>query len=227
MPQSVDILHNTYYKYRMKKIFYIIPVLLLLAMASFAQVKTVWKDVRFLKEPIQKLVVISQFENAELRKAAEESMISALHGKGIDAVGAYEIFTYDSTNYYSTLERKLDSAKVDGILVMKMIEERSTDMYILPEELIPPYAYNYYEYYSFYYYNDLPLISDPNYYRKPNRSFRMDVYVFQNKGDMVVWSGQSKQLDPLNPEKAIAKLSKKVAKVLLSQDVAKKSDSSD
>lgn len=208
----------------MKKILIIIPVFILLALSSFSQVTTVWKDVRFLKEPMQKLVIISQFENANLRTHAEESMISALQGKGIDAVSAYEIFTYDSTNYYSVLERKLDSAKVDGILVVKMIEERSTDMYILPEELIPPYTYNYYEYYSYYYYRELPIIIDPNYYRKPNRSFRIDVYVYQNKGDMVVWGGQSKQVDPLKPEKAITKLSKKVAKVLLSQDIAGKSD---
>jgi hypothetical protein len=100
-----------------------------------------------------------------------------------------------------------------------MVEERSTDMYILPEELIPPYAYNYYEYYSFYYYHDLPIIMDPNYYRKPGRTFRIDVYLYQNKGDMVIWGGKGKPINPLEPQKAIGKLGKSVVKQILKEGV--------
>ena len=203
----------------MKKKLFILPFFILIVLSSLAQVKTVWKDARFLKEPMQKLVVVSQFVNHEQRQMAENSMIEALVSKGIDAVAAYDIFTYDSMNYYITLERKLDSAKVDGILVMKMVDARSTDMYVMPEEMVPPYAYNYYEYYSFYYYNELPIISDPNFYRRPNKTFRIDINLYQNKGDMIVWGGQSKAIDPLHPEKVIEKLGKKVVKSLLSQDL--------
>ena len=203
----------------MKKRLFVLPFFILIALSSFSQVKTVLKDARFLKEPLHKLVVVSQFVNHEQRQMAEESMVEALVNKGIDAVAAYDIFTYDSMNYYITLERKLDSAKVDGILVMKMVDARSTDMYVMPEESIPPYAYNYYEYYSFYYYNQLPIISDPNYYRRPNKTFRIDINLYQNKGDMIVWGGQSKAIDPLRPEKVIGKLGKKVVKSLLSQDL--------
>ena len=146
-------------------------------------------------------------------------MVEALVNRGLEAVKASAVFRYDSMYYYSTMERKFDSCGVDGILIIKMIEERSTDMYILPEELIPPYAYNYYEYYSFYYYHDLPIIMDPNYYRKPGRTFRIDVYLYQNKGDMAIWGGQTKPVNPLEPQKAVGKLGKPVAKQIIKEGV--------
>lgn len=200
----------------MKKIFLIF---LLLPLFSFSQVKTHWKDARFLAEPMKNIMVVSQFYNGEIRAQLEGFMIDALASKGIGAVAASTVLEYDSMYLYSTIERKLDSAGIDGILIVKMIEERSTDMYVLPEELIPPYAYNYYEYYSFYYYHDLPIISDPNYYRKPGRTFRIDAYLYQNKGDMAAWGGQTKSMDPLEPEKIIKKLGKSITKRMLQEAV--------
>jgi len=201
----------------MKKLFLIF---LLLPVLVSAQVKTHWKDARFLAEPMKNLLVVSQFYDNDLRSLVESNMLDALKSKEIGAVAASSVLEYDSLYLYSTMERKLDSAGIDGILIIKMIEERSTDTYILPEELIPPYAYNYYEYYSFYYYHDLPIIMDPNYYRKPGRTFRIDVYLYQNKGDMAAWGGKSKSLNPLEPEKAIKKLGKSVTKRMLQEDVA-------
>ena len=200
----------------MKKIFLIF---LFLPVLSFAQVTTVWKDARFMKEPLKNILVISQFYNEEVRLQAEDYMLKALQAKGIGAVAASRVLLYDSMYLYSTLERKFDSAGVDGLLVLKMIEIRGTDMYIMPQEMIPPYAYNYYEYYSYYYYHDLPIISNPNYYRKPGLTYRIDAYLFQNKGDMAVWSGQSKAVNPLDPEKVIKNLGKKVTKKMISEEM--------
>jgi hypothetical protein len=200
----------------MKKLFLLF---ILIPLFGSAQIKTVWKDTRFMKEPLKKVMVFSQFYNADQRLQAEENIVQALENKGIGAVSASSILIYDSMYYYSTLERILDSAGAEGLLIVKLIEERSTDLYIMPEEFIPPYAYNYYEYYSFYYYHDLPIISDPNYYRKPGRTFRIDIYLYQNKGDMAIWGGRSKQVDPLKPEKVIKSLGIKVTKKMLSEEV--------
>lgn len=199
---------------RLLLIFILTPIL------SFSQVKTIWKDARFLQEPVKKIMVFSQFYNSEFRTDAETIMMDALVKRGLSAVRASEVFIYDSMFYYSTMERKLDSCGADGIMIIKMIEERSTDAYIMPEEVIPPFAYNYYEYYSFYYYHDLPIIMDPNYYRKPGRTFRIDVYLYQNKGDMAIWGGQTKPINPLEPQKAIGKLGKSVVKQIIKEGVA-------
>ena len=194
-------------------------LLLLIPVLGYTQVKSVWKDTRFLQEPVKNVLVVSQFYESEIRQNMEDDIISSLTAKGVGALASSSILVYDSLYLYSTLERKLDSAGIDGILVVKLIEERSTDMYIMPGELIPPYAYNYYEYYSFYYYHDLPIISDPNYYRKPGRTFRIDTYLYQNKGDMAIWGGSTKGLDPLNLDKAIRSFGKKLTKKMLSEDV--------
>lgn len=203
----------------MKKLFLIC---LLLPLIGTAQITTHWKDARFLAEPMKNLMVMSQFYDNGLRAQVESNMVDALKDNGIEAVAASNVLIYDSMYLYSTLERKLDSAGIDGILIVKMLEERGTDMYVLPEELIPPYAYNYYEYYSFYYYHDLPILMDPNYYRKPGRTFRIDAYLYQNKGDMAAWGGKSKNLNPLEPEKAIKKLGKSITKRMLQEGVIEK-----
>jgi len=211
-----DLTDSTYLTINMKKL---LILFLLTPLLSFSQVKTIWKDARFLAEPVKKIMVFSQFYETEVRNEAETSMINALLARGIGAVKASDVFVYDSMYLYSTMERKLDSCDADGIMVIKMVEERSTDMYIMPEELIPPFAYNYYEYYSFYYYHDFPIIMDPNYYRKPGRTFRIDVYLYQNKGDMVIWGGQTKPVNPLEPQKVIGKLGKSVAKQIMKEGV--------
>jgi hypothetical protein len=208
----------------MKRNIFGLIVILLLSMPAAAQIQTVWKDARFLKQPMKKILVLSQFFDPGLRDEVTENFTTALADKGIRAVPAYDVLSYDSLFFYSTMERLLDSAGVDGIMVIKMIDIKNTDVYIMPQEMIPPYAYNYYEYYSFYYYHDLPIISDPNYYRRPGIAFRIDVNLYQNRGDMIVWSGKSKELNPLDPEKAIKSLGKKTAKILLSEDLVVKSN---
>ncbi len=200
----------------MKKIFLL---LIFLPAFSFAQVKTVWKDTRFLKAPLHKVVVMGQFFDKELRTQLETNVVEALQKKNIGAVAAQDVMIYDSMYFYSAVERILDSVGADGLLIIRMVNVRETDMFVMPQELIPPFAYNYYEYYSFYYYHDLPIIANPNYYRKPNLTFRIDANLYQNKGDMVVWGGQSKVLNPLDSEKVFKSLGKKITKRMMSEKV--------
>ncbi|MCD4723789.1 MAG: hypothetical protein K8R63_03030 [Bacteroidales bacterium] len=202
----------------MKKASLIIGLLIvLLSLPGIAQVKTIWKDTRFLKEPMQKLLVIVQFNDRQLRESLEEGVLTAFRDRGISAVSGQGLLIYDSMFYYSTIERKLDSAEVDGMLILKMVDAESTDMYVMAPDVLPPYAYNYYEYYSFYYYHDLPVIIDPNYYRRPGKTYRIDVNLYQNKGDMISWGGQSKSFDPLMPDKLTKTLGKRIVKKLLSE----------
>ncbi len=203
----------------MKKILSIFIGTLFISLMAGAQISPVWKDARFLKEPMKKIMVVSQFADPVYRQMAQDMLWSALTDKGYSAIPAYDIFAYDSMFLYSTMERKLDSAGVDGILIIKMIDAENTDLNIAPGDVIPPYAYNYYEYYSVFYYYDLPLISNANYYRKPGKKFRIDIYLYQNRGDMIVWGGQSNFVDPLNPEKAIKGISKKIVKNLRSEEL--------
>jgi hypothetical protein len=202
----------------MKKTSFILALLIVFfCLPGMAQVKMIWKDTRFLKEPMQKLLVIVQFKDRQLRESLEEGVLTAFRDKGISVLGGQGLLIYDSIFYYSTIERKLDSAGVDGILILKMVDVESTDMYVMAPDVLPPYAYNYYEYYSFYYYHDLPVIMDPNYYRRPGKIYRIDVNLYQNKGDMISWGGQSISLDPLKPDKVIKTFGKRIVKKLLSE----------
>lgn len=201
----------------MKKLTISLLAVIVCQAIALAQVTGTWLDARFMKKPMHNVLVVPQFIDNQQRVEAGDALVRAFSDKGVGAVPASGIIHYDSMYYYSTLERKLDSAGVDGILIIRLAEVRGTDMYILPGEAIPPFAYNYYEYYSYYYYHDMPIISDPNYYRKPGLSFRIDMYLYRNKGDMAVWGGQTRVVDPMKPVKSWDKMAKKIVKILRSE----------
>jgi len=43
------------------------------------------------------------------------------------------------------------------------------------------------------------------------------MYLYRNKGDMSVWGGQTRIVDPLNPVKSWDKIAKKIVKILRSE----------
>jgi len=177
----------------------------------------IMSDTRFLRDPIEKIAVITQIPDAQFRGKVEEVILAAFEKKGIDAMNAYDMILYDSTYYYGTLERDFTTEGIDGILIVKLINIEISDMYIFPGDVLPPDAYNYFEYYSVYYYYDLPIITEPGYLSRIDRTFRIDMNLYQNKGDMIVMSAQSKLLDPMNPDKTIKNLGKNLAKILAKQ----------
>jgi hypothetical protein len=199
-------------------------LLQLCALPATAQLRTVWDDTRFLQEPMKKLLLIVQFHDKDLRGEASESLLKALSGKGIVMIDAYSMLHYDSMYRYSTLERKFDSAGVDGILIARLVDVRESDMYIMPGDVIPPYAYNYFEYYSFYYYNDLGIITRPGYYEKQGREFRIDLNLYQNRGDMIVWGAQYRLSSYAKTAKALSPVAKATAKALLSKKLVKQAE---
>lgn len=191
---------------------------LMILMFSATSQTLIMKDTRFLREPIEKVAVLTQIPNEDLQLAVEGSILTALEKKGIAAMNAYDFLIRDSVYLYSTLEREFTNNAIDGILIVKLVAIEETDMYIFPGDVLPPDAYNYFEYYSVYNYYDLPIISEPGYLSRDNRTFRIDLNLYQNQGDMIVFSAQTPIFDPLDPDKIIKSIGKKTAKILGSKE---------
>jgi hypothetical protein len=207
-----------------KKTCLLLFLLQLCAFSATAQLRTVWDDTRFLTEPMKKVMLIVQFQDEGLRTEAVELLLKAHGDKGVAIMDAYCMLHYDSMYRYSTLERKLDSAGVDGILIARLVDIRESDMYIMPGDVIPPYAYNYFEYYSFYYYHDLGIITRPGYYEKAGRNFRIDLNLYQNKGDMIVWGGQYMLSSYAKTAKSLWPMAKATAKSLLTKKLLRQAE---
>ena len=108
----------------------------------------IMSDTRYIREPIEKIAVVTQILDDQLRGEVEGAILSAFAKKGIEAVNAYDLILIDSTYFYSTLEREFTAAGVDGILIVKLVNIEISDMYIFPGDVLAPDAYNYYEFYS-------------------------------------------------------------------------------
>jgi hypothetical protein len=221
---SVSLHETPHARHMIKKTYLLFLLLQLCALPTMAQLSTVWDDTRFLQEPMKKVMLIVQFHDEGLREEASELLLKAIGDKGVGMMDAYCMLHYDSMYRYSTLERKLDSAEVDGILIARLVDVRESDMYIMPGDVIPPYAYNYFEYYSFYYYNDLGIITRPGYYEKQGREFRIDLNLYQNRGDMIVWGAQYRLSSYAKTAKALSPVAKATAKALLSKKLVQQAE---
>lgn len=171
---------------------------------------------------MEKIAVLVQVPDKDLQLKLEHEILAAFERKGISAMNAYDMIKSDSAYYYSTLEREFSNADVEGILIVKLVNVEITDMYIFPGDVLPPDAYNYFEYYKVYYYYDLPIISAPDYLSRDDRTFRIDMNLYQNKGDMIVMSAQTDLLDPLSPDKALKGMGKRLARLLSSNKLIKR-----
>lgn len=194
---------------------FIAILLIALSLPSFAQT-VIMKDIRYLKNPMEKLIVLTQFPDDDLKELVENSIFNAFEKKGIAAVNASDLIDTDSATYYGTLEREFKNVGADGILIVKLINIETTDQYIFPGGVLPPDAYNYYEFYSVYYYYDLPILTDSGYMQRTDRTWRIDMNLYANKGDMIVLSAQTDLIDLAEPEKVTKSLGKKLAKIIRS-----------
>ena len=206
----------------MRKSTFAFLVMLIIFLPATAQIKTIMEDTRFLKGPMENIAIITQINDEQLRHDVGQALVSAFLDKGVGAVDASDFIKLDSMFFYSTLEREFNIAGADGILIVKIVDAEDTDMYIFPGDVLPPDAYNYYEYYSVFFYYDMPIISVPEYYQREDIVFRFDFNLYQNKGDMIIWSGQSKQIDPNGTDKIAKGMGKKLVKILLSQKLVRK-----
>lgn len=206
----------------MKRIIIIYFFIYIWAIPSEAQVSTILKDTRFFKGPLEKIAVITQVPDTSFRERLDSALAVAFNNKEILFVNTHELFPPDTLIFYSTLERELYEAGTDGVLIVKLIDVGLSDMYIIPGGVLPPDAYNYYEFYSVYYYYDLPLIGVPEYLERKDRTFRLDANLYQGKGDMIIWAGQSKIIDPTDCEDELNKFAQKLARILRSEKLVKK-----
>lgn len=201
----------------MRKSTFAFLIMLIIFLPASAQIKTIMEDKQFLKGPMENIAIITQINDEQLRQNVGQSIVSAFLDKGVGAVNASDFIKLDSMFYYSSLEREFNTAGVDGILIVKIVDAEDADMYIFPGDVLAPDAYNYYEYYSVFFYYDQPIISVPGYYQREDKIFRIDINLYQNKGDMIIWSGQSKQLDLNRPEEIVKNMGKQLVKSLRSK----------
>lgn len=206
----------------MKKIVFVLLASILISSYGFTQVKTILKDTRFFDGPMEKVALITQANDESIRLDIESSFEEAFTKKKIDYTNAYDLILPDTLIFYSTLERLMYEAGTDAVLIVKLVDVELTDMYIIPGGVLPPDAYNYYEFYSVYFYYDEPLMKDSSYLIREDRTFRLDANLYQGKGDMIIWSVQSKPIDPADYEKTLKSFANKLAHGLISEKLVKK-----
>lgn len=173
--------------------------LLVLAGCETTSTTAVWKDPAYTAPSMKSLMVIGVSENRANRRLYEDSMVKALVARGVAARSSYNEIPVATNVGKKSVEAVIAGKDVDGVLVTRVLGVDKETVYEPPMQRYGrPYYSHYYSYYSWSYDN----VSDPAFYRTYS-TVRVETNVYAVKGGALVWSMQSRTLDPERVGEAI------------------------
>lgn len=179
---------------------------LLLGCSSTHTVAT-WKSPNFEAKPYKKLLVWGMSDNVSVRATVEDDMAYFLNLKGIASVSGSDIAPPDR----KALPKKMEDAKAilekngfDCVMTMGLINKKEKTRYVQGSGNYTPVAYGYYGSYYGSFYSYYPYMYG-NVYQPGHYEASQELYIETNiwdvKSGKLVWSQQSKTVDPGSVEK--------------------------
>lgn len=181
-----------------KYIALFILIALVLGACSVTQLTT-WKDPAYQGEKFQKIAVIGLFKDLEARKIIENNLVARFQEEGIQSLASLDVLAPSKNDYtHQELEEIFSAQHVDGVLIMKIISVDKDQTYVPPT------------YYYDCYYGYFPAMMQDGGYYQTTTTVKIESSLFSNATDKLVWTGQSKTVDPNNVNNLATSLSKKI-----------------
>lgn len=147
----------------------------------------------------QKVAVVALGGKSSNTRVAENEITASLNARGIPAVPGYEIFPeayLKNKPSKEDMQQKLQQATVDGLLTVALLDTKEETYYVPGTTRYAPYpTYPYYGswygYYNFY----APTVYEPGYYGQ-STNFFLETNLYDVDDAELVWSAQSKTIDP-------------------------------
>lgn len=147
----------------------------------------------------QKVAVVAIGSQTQNTRIAETEVTASLNARGIPAVPGYDIFQAGYLKGQPSkedIQQKLQQANVDGLLTVALLDAKEETYYVPGTTRYAPYpAYPYYGswygYYNFY----APTVYEPGYYAQ-STNFFLETNLYDVDDAELVWSAQSKTIDP-------------------------------
>lgn len=185
-------------------------ILLVILSACATSLQTSWDDPYYKGKRFNTLIILELSEQPEIRNVFESTTAAYFDKKGLKAIPSYTKMKSDTSFKYYQFEMKFDSLGVDAILVFRMLGTEEKETFVPdPGFVFPQYYFNYYTYYL----NNYNMIHAPGYIRT-DKVVKMEVSLYSNKGDMLVWTAHSSTFALDSTEEIAKSLAKKVYREL-------------
>lgn len=134
----------------MKRCLFPLSILLsILSGCATTDLTNSWKNPQYSGGPVTKVLVLGISSQASVRRTFEDTLAQALTKKGVQPVASYTLIPSDGPIAEDALEKAVEQAGVDGVLVTRMVG-RQTEISVSPSPM-PPAAYGMrWQYYGYY-----------------------------------------------------------------------------
>ncbi len=190
----------------MKKISFLVSFALLTILGSCSSSTKIigsWSSPDKPQAGYSKLLVTGLTSNLVNRQAFEEELSGTLNEDGFSAESSLRLIPLGSAKDDAGMAKALQTiqtAGFDGILTVALIDQTSETRYVQGTATYAPMGYGgYYSRYSGYYGYYGGITSNPGYYTT-DKSYYIEVNLYDAKTEGLVWSSQSETTNPTNLE---------------------------
>ena len=188
----------------------VLLVALLLSSCVSTELTSVWTSQDDAR-PIARILVIGVSDSEHQRRVFEDTFVEKIKDTGLAAgAGYHTLDATDNPNPDQVLE-KVSALDVDAVLVTHVlgVEEQS----IFHPPTIQAVPYRYYDSFSGYYRTVYDYVHRPG-YTTNHVVVRLETNLYDSASHDLLWSAQSRTLDPRSTEKLISELSDQVIRGL-------------
>lgn len=168
------------------------------------------------------LLVIGIAQDEESRRKFESALVSAIGTEGGTAVASIDVLPHDEQLTEDELYAAIQAGGFDGVLLTRLLSVDKDTSYTPPKKYNNPkttyypggynYGFGYGGYYGFYG-TTYAEVREPGYF-DTSTTLKVETNLYSVATNELVWTGQSKTVDPDSIEDARASITEAVAKKL-------------
>mgnify|MGYP001820389158 CR=1 FL=1 len=173
----------------------------------------------------KRLLVIAIAGDPESRKKFEDSLASAIAGQGGTAAPSYTMLPEGEQVSEEQLYEVIQREGVDGVVLTRLLAVEKDSNYTPPKKYSKPrtryypagpgWGYGYGGYYGFYG-TTYAQVHEPGYF-DTSTTLKLETSLYSVATNDLVWTGQSKTIDPESIDAARASITEAVASKLKSE----------
>lgn len=184
-------------------------ILILLVACSSTKLISSWKSPDVSNQKFNKMLVIGLMGNKDrsLRENVENIIVQQLQTKGIYAGSAFAEYgpkTFEGLDEPTVL-KKLRNKGYDGAVTIALLDKSKEKRYNPGMVGVYPGTYRFWGYYRTIY----TRIYEPGYYTVSNK-FMLEASVYDLNSDKLIYSAQTKSVDPASPQSLASEFSDKI-----------------
>lgn len=198
---------------------------LLTTCGSSTQINGSWKEEGVQPSTYRNIAVLTLTSEEGRRKMVENEIAASLNKRDIKATPGYTVFPVGYLKNQPSreaMQKKLVDAGVDGLLTINLLDIKEETRYTPGTTYYDPFPrYPYYRGYYGYYRHWYPVVYEEGYYTESTNIFLESNFYNIESGELV-WSAQSKTVDPGNLSNFANSYSSAIVKQLLRDKVLEK-----